>query len=365
MATHRYWRLYYLSNGGTDDYASMQEIELRDTASGSDLTGSGTASASYYADGAAANLVDNNASTHWGAYSQVNENAKIWWAYDFGAGNAYDIIEIAITSRATYFYESPSIFFWQYSDDGSAWYNAAFISGISWTSQCTQVIDVSPNITATDYDDDFTGADSSSPNTDKWTLTNSPDIQSNTVEITHDGTEEAITSKYTFSGDYCVLIDFNIPSPPATESYGCELRATIDSTHLMLISASRYGGGNKFTYSYYNGGGETYNSVARSNSSGKLMAIRSGNNFSVYKVDGSGSDFVNIGPSVAIGSGTVTIKIANKQWDTNPTITCQYDNYKIIGVTILWTPAEMVSLSVVDEAAWVANAANYRPFLIF
>ena len=117
MATHRYWRLNFTKTNG---YCGMAEIELRDTPSGSDLTGSGTATASYTEGGKdPANAVDDNTDTDWGTY---NQSYPQWWQYDFGAGNAYDIIEIAIYPRSGYPNEAPEDLTWQYSDNDSDWY---------------------------------------------------------------------------------------------------------------------------------------------------------------------------------------------------------------------------------------------------
>jgi len=137
--TRRYWRIYVTAT--TDNYVSFQEIELRNVASGSDLTGSGTASASFSESGNTPNkAVDNNSSTFWGSY---NHTVPQWWAYDFGAGNLYDILEIAITARTpSYYGEAGTDFLWQYSDDGINWFTRKSITGLSWSAGETKVINV-------------------------------------------------------------------------------------------------------------------------------------------------------------------------------------------------------------------------------
>lgn len=135
---HRYWRLNITSTAGT--YCSMAEIEMRSVAGGTDLTGSGTASASATTSGwPASQAVDNNTGTGWATYPGTPPQ---WWQYDFGAGNAYAIIELRITPRQDGFYsESPANFQFQYSDDGSTWTTQKAISGLAWTA-AAQTIDV-------------------------------------------------------------------------------------------------------------------------------------------------------------------------------------------------------------------------------
>lgn len=117
MAAHRYWRLYITAPG---TWNSIGELELRDSAGGADRTGSGTASASHYYDGSylPAYACDNNTSTAW---ANAGGAPPEWWQYDFGAGNAYDIVEISLRPRATKQLECPRAFAIQYSDNGTDW----------------------------------------------------------------------------------------------------------------------------------------------------------------------------------------------------------------------------------------------------
>lgn len=120
MAAHRYWRLWITAfNTVPAGGGSFAEIQLRDTKGGPDLTGSGTASASSYYDSnwVPANAVDNNEATGW----HIANQAVIpqWWKYDFGAGNAYDIIQILITAEIGW--RTVKDFVVQYSDDDSVY----------------------------------------------------------------------------------------------------------------------------------------------------------------------------------------------------------------------------------------------------
>ncbi|MBL0420518.1 discoidin domain-containing protein [Ramlibacter sp. AW1] len=119
MAAHRYWRVYVTANNsnGSTGYAGFLELELRASIGGADECTGGTASASGV-DGinAAANAFDNNTSTRW--YS--SGTLPSWIKYDFGAGNAKDIVEFAGKSPGVAQY-TPRDFELQYSDDNSSW----------------------------------------------------------------------------------------------------------------------------------------------------------------------------------------------------------------------------------------------------
>lgn len=142
MAAHRWWRLWITAAYGGAN-AGFAEIELRDSAGGTDRTGAGTASASgAYGGWPASNAVDNNTGTGWTTYT--TGSAPWWWAYDFGAGNAFDIVELYITPRQDGWHsEGPSAFDWQYSDDGSAWTTVR--SGTAnWSGAAAQTFSVAP-----------------------------------------------------------------------------------------------------------------------------------------------------------------------------------------------------------------------------
>lgn len=120
MAAHRYWRLYITAPG---TWNSIGELELRDSIGGPDRTGSGTATASHYYDASylPSNACDNNAATAW---ANSGGAPPEWWKYDFGVGNAYDIVEISLKTRAGKPLECPRAFQIQYSDNDSDWTTA-------------------------------------------------------------------------------------------------------------------------------------------------------------------------------------------------------------------------------------------------
>lgn len=144
QTTHRYWRYYITATAypaAPGDIVVVHETEMRETSGGSDLTGSGTPSASsLYAGSSAANAFDNSTATYWASsYAGADDNA--WWLqYDFGAGNAYDVSEITITtgSTTTDAAGAPTAFSVQCSDDGTNWTTASTFSGQSWSPSETK-----------------------------------------------------------------------------------------------------------------------------------------------------------------------------------------------------------------------------------
>lgn len=119
MAAHRYWRIQVITSGS---YSSIGEIQLRDVIGGANRIGSGTPSANSAYSGTypVTAAVDGNVATDW--CSAGNDTTPNWWQYDFGAGNAFDIVQVAITATtsgdASY---TPTDFALAYSDNGTSW----------------------------------------------------------------------------------------------------------------------------------------------------------------------------------------------------------------------------------------------------
>lgn len=118
MAVHRYYRLYVTTNWGGPT-VQLNGLELRASVGGTNLsvTGSGTASSS--AGATSANAFDNNDSTI--ANFDV---LPAWLKWDFGAGNEKDILQVALKqpsaggANITYY---PKDGFVQYSDNNTNW----------------------------------------------------------------------------------------------------------------------------------------------------------------------------------------------------------------------------------------------------
>lgn len=143
MAAHRYWRIIFLEYYSNINGSGLAEVELRDTVGGSDLTGSGTPTASTsYPGTSPGNLVDNNNATHWADAFGLNVGS--WWKYDFGAGNSYDIKQVLMRARNDSYYGcAPARSLIQSSDDNTNWTNEALITGLTWTQGSTNTVTLS------------------------------------------------------------------------------------------------------------------------------------------------------------------------------------------------------------------------------
>ena len=132
MAAHRYWRIAGLQAGANG--LELAEVQLRD-AGGTNRIGTGTATASSVNTPGttdAPKAVDGSTATEWVGIGGEYRNA--WWQYDFGAGNAWDIASVIISSGAGYT-GTPTQFGLVYSDDGSTWTDAcAALNASTWTA---------------------------------------------------------------------------------------------------------------------------------------------------------------------------------------------------------------------------------------
>lgn len=133
MAAHRHWRLYITATGGDPNYTQIAELELRAAIGGADQTGAGTASALTALSGfEASKAVDNTTSSKWS--TTVGNVTPTWIAYDFGAGNDVDIVEVAVACAGTAFdARGPRVFDVEWSDDGSTWTTAWSVNEPSLT----------------------------------------------------------------------------------------------------------------------------------------------------------------------------------------------------------------------------------------
>lgn len=118
MNAYRYWRLL-CKNVPSSSFVLLAELDLC-ISGGTDVTGSGTASASsVYSSNpiyAISNAFDNNSNTWWHSYSSPTPH---WIQYDFGAGVAYEIVEYRIKGHSMVY--MPSTWLLLASDDGQYW----------------------------------------------------------------------------------------------------------------------------------------------------------------------------------------------------------------------------------------------------
>ena len=144
---HRYWRLNMTATPGS--LYSIAEIQFRTTAGVPLLFSGGTASASTTYSNDFVNwgpqlAADNNAGSEWSS----GDNSPTTWAYDYGAGNAKAIVEIALQARNDAPNLMPTVFTPQWSDDGANWTSMAQITTAAWTVGQIQIFPVTPGSSA-------------------------------------------------------------------------------------------------------------------------------------------------------------------------------------------------------------------------
>jgi hypothetical protein len=131
VTPHRYWRVYITAATGTP-HLDTSEIEFRASVGGADQCVGGTAIYSNQTGGfEAAKAFDDTTSTTW-YINQGTFALPQWIGYDFGAGNAKDVVEFALTCWQPG--ESPKDFQLQYSDDGSTWTTKYTRANESWSA---------------------------------------------------------------------------------------------------------------------------------------------------------------------------------------------------------------------------------------
>lgn len=142
IASHRYWRIFVVSNGGSSS-TIINEVEFRSTSGGADATGAGTALGTTTGGATPASAFDNNTSSTW----SVPATGQVWVGYDFGSATAVAEVSIRGNSSAS---TAPVHWTLDWSDDGSAWtteYSARAVA--AWSASETRVYTL-PYPTATD-----------------------------------------------------------------------------------------------------------------------------------------------------------------------------------------------------------------------
>lgn len=131
---HRFWRVLAYRSISAADLVSVGEIELRGSAGGADLTdgAGGTAlSSSVWGGGHEAfRAFNNDLNDKWASVSTYAGNINQWIGYDFGAGKAVDVKEVAWKVRRDCCIEqtigSGAV---QWSDDGVSWQTSYTFNG--------------------------------------------------------------------------------------------------------------------------------------------------------------------------------------------------------------------------------------------
>lgn len=147
---HRYWRfLLNYVQAGYSGY-TMAEVQFRTTKGVPLIPSGGTPSAADTYPGrirgpeginplgtyGPEKACDGSATTLWS--SNAPAAPVQWWAYDYGAGNAKDIAEIAITARGdgyALYTQTPTNITPQWSDDGVTWTSLPVLMADNWTAE--------------------------------------------------------------------------------------------------------------------------------------------------------------------------------------------------------------------------------------
>lgn len=158
LSAHRYWRVHVTATAGGSTCAIV-ELEMYEAEFGPNVCSGGTPSASSVVtaavpftaarafDGSLADGQSSSANQDLWAGSTSNE----WLAYDFGAGNSRAIIGIGMHGRQNAFTsQNPTAFTVEYSDDGTNWFSAWSVSGLSWAAREFKR-SINPSYTTTSY----------------------------------------------------------------------------------------------------------------------------------------------------------------------------------------------------------------------
>lgn len=137
--SHRYWRVLITASAGGGDSA-CNELQLRDTISGPNLCGSGTPiSGSEFSAGFIDDFAfDGVSANSWNSSGGLGTTA--WIGYDFGLGNAFEVVEISYKAREDYVGNAPVDMSIQFSDDAVTWTTKWVVVGqIGWSNDEVRV----------------------------------------------------------------------------------------------------------------------------------------------------------------------------------------------------------------------------------
>ncbi|WP_082922616.1 carboxypeptidase regulatory-like domain-containing protein [Halothiobacillus diazotrophicus] len=130
MAAHRYWRVSVTATGGTT-WCTVGEIAFLDAQGNAISTANGTPIASSSVDWFTPDKAfDGSLVYDTGSWSSAGDIPQ-WCGFDFGAGNAQDVLAVVITNTDASYTpsEHPVAGSIDYSDDGASWTTVATFSG--------------------------------------------------------------------------------------------------------------------------------------------------------------------------------------------------------------------------------------------
>lgn len=138
---HRYWAVAWITAGNAQA-PTLASLVMRTVSGGANVCAGGTPIARSAYAGAMyvpANAFDGDAATYWFSDGPAGVGA-VWLGYDFGAGNAKEIVEVVLTSHnGSYANNAPTAFAVRASDDGVRWFDVWQVSGLAaWTASLTR-----------------------------------------------------------------------------------------------------------------------------------------------------------------------------------------------------------------------------------
>lgn len=137
-AATRYWRVVCKDLQGGAITLSVAEMELRESAGGSDVATTSTAldGSVFSAGQGAANCFDGNASTTW---QVTSGNQPAWHYHDFGSGVTKSVMELGIMADASSGNGAPTAIYLQRSSDALGWTSVISLTGITgWVAGQTR-----------------------------------------------------------------------------------------------------------------------------------------------------------------------------------------------------------------------------------
>jgi len=191
-----------------------------------------------------------------------------------------------------------------------------------------------PPTTPCPYSDTFTGSDYSYPSA-TWTLAKSgkgnyPYIYNNKLRVSNATKKgESIAELIqTHSGDFDVRVKIWKSSGSSSANVRWQLRARIDSQHLMAVAMGQQGGLNRWYAGYKDGSAVMHwdYELVRTNTFGWLRLVRLGGIFYAYITDGTSTTWQTVCPGYSLGIGDVTFNL-RQDVDNNYACVGDFDDF--------------------------------------
>ncbi len=186
--------------------------------------------------------------------------------------------------------------------------------------------------------EDFTGTDNDPPNSTNWNnaLAGSV-INSNRLrQITGSGPLR-VESLFDIGGDFNYEIDYDIPSPSATEGWGFYFDFFIDGNNRCQVAVVHNASSPYYYYianSWIAGVADPQSKNTNLSTKGKLRIRRVGS--TLYMDHNDGQNYYNVATRTGFPTGSGMVRIRAAQWGTLPAVTCYWDNLVINSGSVTW-----------------------------